>query len=107
MQDSQVHTLGWEDPLEKEMATHSNILVWEIPRTKKPGGLQSIGSQELDNDLATNQPPPHNSFSEYDNTYLKLFILVHSDRTGILFQSEIHSINFMAIQAMGPIYTAF
>ena len=58
-------------------------------------------------DLATNQPPPHNSFSEYNNTYLKLFILVHSDRMGILFQSEIHSVNFMAIQAMWPIYTAF
>ena len=48
MRDSQVHALGWEDPLEKEMATHSSILVWEIPRTKKPEGLQSIGWQELD-----------------------------------------------------------
>ena len=36
----------WEDPLEKEMATDSNILAWEIPRTKGPGGLQSMGSQK-------------------------------------------------------------
>ena len=36
--------LGWEDPLEKEMATHSNILAWEIPSTKEPGRLQSMGS---------------------------------------------------------------
>ena len=36
--------LGWEDLLEKEMATHFSILAWEIPRTEKPGGLQSIGS---------------------------------------------------------------
>jgi len=35
--------LGWEDPLKKEMATHSSILVWEIPWTEEPGGLQSVG----------------------------------------------------------------
>ena len=38
--------LGWEDPLEKEMATHSSILAWEIPWTEEPGGLQSMGSPE-------------------------------------------------------------
>ena len=38
--------LGWEDPLEKEMVTHSSILVWRIPRTEKPGRLQSMGLQE-------------------------------------------------------------
>ena len=37
--------LGWEDPLEKEMATHSGILAWRIPWTEEPGGLQSTGSQ--------------------------------------------------------------
>ena len=41
-----VQSLGWEDPLEKEMATHSNILVWKVPRVEEPGGLQSVGSQE-------------------------------------------------------------
>ena len=40
-----VQSLGWEDPLEKEMATHSSILVWRIPWTEEPGGLQSTGSQ--------------------------------------------------------------
>ena len=40
--------LGWGRPLEKEMATHSNILVWEIPWIKEPGGLQSMGLQESD-----------------------------------------------------------
>ena len=43
-----VQFLGWEDPLEKEMATHSNILAWKIPRTEKPGRLQSMGSQRSD-----------------------------------------------------------
>ena len=43
MQETQIRSLGREDPLEKEMATHSNILAWRIPRTEEPGGLQSIG----------------------------------------------------------------
>ena len=40
--------MGWEDPLEEEMATHSSILAWEILRTEEPGGLQYTGSQESD-----------------------------------------------------------
>ena len=47
-QETQVQSLGWEDPLEKEMATYSSILAWEIPWTQEPGGLQSMGSQESD-----------------------------------------------------------
>ena len=43
MQETWVQSLGWEDPLEEEMATHSIILAWEILWTEKPGGLQSIG----------------------------------------------------------------
>ena len=39
-------SLGWEDPLEEEMATHSSILAWRIPWTEEPGGLQSMGSQK-------------------------------------------------------------
>ena len=42
---TQVQALGWEDPLEYEMATHSSILAWKIPWTEEPGGLQSMGSQ--------------------------------------------------------------
>ena len=48
MQEIWVRSLGWEDPLEKEMATHSNILVWEIPWTEEPGGLQSMELGESD-----------------------------------------------------------
>ena len=48
MQEIGVQSLGPEDSLEKEMATHSIILAWEIPWTEEPGGLQSMGSQELD-----------------------------------------------------------
>ena len=46
MQEMQVQFLGLEDPLEKEMATHSSILVWEIPWTEEPDGLQFMGSQK-------------------------------------------------------------
>ena len=44
MQDTRVRSLGREDPLEKEMATHSTILAWRIPWTEEPGGIQSVGS---------------------------------------------------------------
>ena len=48
MQDMQVQSLGWEDPLEEEMATHSSILAWKTLLRKELGGLQSMGPQELD-----------------------------------------------------------
>jgi len=48
MQETWVRFLDWEDPLEKEMATHCSILAWRIPWTEEPGRLQSMGSQELD-----------------------------------------------------------
>ena len=47
IQGTQVQSLGQEDPLEKGMATHSNILAWRIPWTEEPGGLQSTGSQRV------------------------------------------------------------
>ena len=50
MQETQVQSLGREDLLEKEVATHSGILAWEIPWTKEPGGLQSKGSQRVGHD---------------------------------------------------------
>ena len=50
-----VQSLGQEDPMEKEMATHSSILPWKIPWTKEPGSLQSIRSQRVTHDLATKQ----------------------------------------------------
>ena len=53
MWETRVQSLGWEDPLEKEMATHSSILAWRIPRMEEPGGLQSTGSQRVGHDWAT------------------------------------------------------
>ena len=50
MQETQVQSLGQEESLEKEMATHSSILAWRIPRTEEPGGLQFRGSQRVGHD---------------------------------------------------------
>ena len=47
----EVRSLSWEDPQEKEMATHSSILAWRTPWTEEPGGLQSMGSQKVGHDL--------------------------------------------------------
>ena len=47
VQETRVQSLGQEDPLEKEMATHSGILAWRVPRTEEPGGLQSMVSQRV------------------------------------------------------------
>ena len=53
MQETQVGSLGWEDPLEKEVATHSSILPWKIPWTEEPGGLQSTVLQRVGRDWVT------------------------------------------------------
>ena len=50
MQETPVRSLGWEDPLEKEMAIHSSTIAWKIPCTEKPGRLQSMGSQRVRHD---------------------------------------------------------
>ena len=53
-QETQVQPLGQEDPLEKELATHSSIVAWKIPRTEEPGRLQFMGLQRVGHDRATN-----------------------------------------------------
>ena len=55
MQETGVQSLGWEDPLEKGMATHSSILSWRIPWTQEPGGLQSMGSKTVGHNRAHTQ----------------------------------------------------
>ena len=54
VQEIRVLSLGWEDPPEKEMATHSSTLAWKISWTEEPGGLQSMGLQRVGHDRATN-----------------------------------------------------
>ena len=54
MNETQIPSLGWEDPLEKGMATHSSNLAWKIPWREEPGGLQFMGSQRVRHDCVTN-----------------------------------------------------
>ena len=53
MQETQIQSLGWEDPLQKEMATHSSILAWKITWTEEAGGLQSMRTQRVWHNLVT------------------------------------------------------
>ena len=57
MRETRVQSLDWEDPLEKEMATHSSTHAWKIPWMKKPGGLQSMGLQRVGHNWATSHSP--------------------------------------------------
>ena len=61
MQETRVQSLSQEDPLEKKIAIHSNILDWKIPWTEEPGGLQSTDSQRVGHDLVTKQQLPFNN----------------------------------------------
>ena len=61
--ETKVESLGWEDPLEKEIATHSSILVWEIPWREEPSMLQPMESQRVRHNLATKQQ--HNNKIQY------------------------------------------
>ena len=65
MQETHFWSLGWEDPLEKEMATNSSTLTWRIPWTEEPGRLQSMGSQRVGHDCATFFFPPFGQFLSY------------------------------------------
>ena len=58
MQETQVRSLGWEDPVEKEMATHSSTLAWKIPWTEERGSLQSMGMQRVGHDWTTSLRDP-------------------------------------------------
>ena len=53
MRETRIRSLGWEDPLEKEMAIHSRTIAWKIPWTEEPGRLQPMGSQRVRHDCAT------------------------------------------------------
>ena len=61
MQETQFPFLSWEDSLEKEMATHSSILAWEIPWTEEAGGMKSMGWQRTGHDLVNKQQQQHSS----------------------------------------------
>ena len=76
VQETQVQSLGWEDPPGKIMATHSTILAWRIPWTEDPGGLQSMGSHRVEHDWVTHT---HTSFKiPWKSLQLRGLLLSHS-----------------------------
>ena len=74
--ETRVQSLGWEDLLEKEMATHSSILAWRIPWTEEPGGLQFTGSQTVRHDWATSLSFPSHSVCFPRKGCWRIFVLV-------------------------------
>ena len=105
MRETWVRSLGREDPLEKEMATHSSILAWRIPWTEEPGRLQSTGSQRVGHDWATS-PSPSNEHpglisSRMDwldllavQGTLKSLLQHHSSKASILQRSAFFTVQF-------------
>ena len=81
MRETQVRSLGREDPLKKEMVNHSSILAWRIPQTEKPCRLQSTGSQRVGNDWATSPSPSTHLQSKFPRIALPvshfLFFISH------------------------------
>ena len=91
MQETWVRSLGWEDPLEKEMATHSSILAWRIPWAEEPGGLQSTGSQRVGHNWATSL---HLSIS-------KVFFLSWKHIISILYQCDFYWLHSLLMNLQG------
>ena len=76
--------MGQEDPLEKGMATYSSVLFWRIPWTEDPGGLQSMGSQRVGQNLAIKPPPPPTSLKGAEKKEAQLSNSEHSAFTSTL-----------------------
>ena len=77
VQETQDQSLGWEDPLQKEMATHSSILAWRIPWTEEPGRLQSMGLQRIGHNLVTKQQQQKQPFT-YTQTHTQSHLAVRA-----------------------------
>ena len=97
MWETWVGPLGWENPLEKGIATHSSILAWTIPWTEEPSGLQSIGSQRVRRNYMINIFSFHNCF--YYIKYFKMFFFTKIFIECLLIpQHACHLQRFMKIQ---------
>ena len=84
VKETWVWSLGWEDPLEKEMTTHSSILAWKISWTQEPGGLQSMGLQRVGHNWVTNTYlMTHNPSYNYTIVYLIILITALQKGTSI------------------------
>ena len=83
MQETRVQALGWEDPLEKEMAIHSSIIAWKIPWTEEPGRLQPMGLQRVGHDWATSLLPMR------DNLQKIILLILNSSILSLVYRKLI------------------
>ena len=88
MQETWVWSLGWEDPLEKGMTTHSSILAWEIPWTEQPGWLQSIGLQRVGHYWATKHTHTHTHTHTHHTTHTHTHTHTHTRAQGVGYDSS-------------------
>ena len=89
MQDTWVQSVGWEDPLEKGMTTHSSILAWRIPWTEEPGGLQSMGSQRAGHDWVTDIYMNHRKILLKCGFWFKMWFLSGAWGSAFLTSSQV------------------
>ena len=75
--EMQIWSLGWEDPLEEEMVTHSSILAWRIPGTEEPGGLHPMGLQRVEHDWACAHTDTHRHTHTHTHTQITSICHVH------------------------------
>ena len=95
-------SLGREDPLEKEMATHSSILAWRIPWPEEPGGLQSMGSQRVGHDLAAEMQPQGEPGQTYFFLQLLPFLSLSRPKCGA--EKEGPASDFSPPYSVSPIF---
>ena len=88
VQETQVQSLGWEDPLEEGMATHSRTLAWRIPWTEGPGELQCVGSQRVGHDWGTSVLHAHMQAKEGDCPSQGLFLMIEATSPGHAFHMQ-------------------
>ena len=100
MRETQVQSLGWEDLLEKEMATHSNILAWKIPWTEKPGRLQSMGLQRVRHNWATSL-----SLSQWKEKNKVTIVHVNTQEYTLVFNNGLAGSKGMGRNPIKPLFT--
>ena len=109
MQETQVRYLVREDPLEKEMATHSSILAWTIPWMEKPGRLQSMGSQRVGHDWATSLHFTYinklGNFNKMDTFLEKQITETNSRKWLCNFPNLFHEVNILLKAKLGKVIT--
>ena len=98
--ETRVRSLGWEDPLEREMAIHSRTIAWEIPWTEEPGRLQSMGSQRVGHDWATSLYTISTLMAESEEELKSLLIKVKEESEKVGLKLNIQKTKIMA---SGPI----